>query len=42
MVRSIQNKTRAARLLGITKPTLYNRLHRFDALYGESPGAEED
>jgi DNA-binding NtrC family response regulator len=37
MVRSVQNKTQAARLLGITKPTLYNRLHRFDALYGDRP-----
>jgi transcriptional regulator of acetoin/glycerol metabolism len=34
VVRAVGNKTKAARLLGITKPTLYNRLRRFDALYG--------
>jgi DNA-binding NtrC family response regulator/tetratricopeptide (TPR) repeat protein len=37
-VRLTQNKTEAARLLGITKPTLYNRLRRFEALYGAEPG----
>jgi DNA-binding NtrC family response regulator/tetratricopeptide (TPR) repeat protein len=35
VVRSVGNKARAARLLGITKPTLYNRLRRFQALYGQ-------
>jgi DNA-binding NtrC family response regulator/tetratricopeptide (TPR) repeat protein len=34
MVRRTGNKTLAAKLLGITKPTLYNRLRRFRALYG--------
>ena len=38
MVRKVGNKTRAARLLGITKPTLYERLRRFEALYGDDDG----
>jgi len=40
-VRRLGNKTQAARLLGITKPTLYNRLRRFEALYGEGATREE-
>jgi DNA-binding NtrC family response regulator/tetratricopeptide (TPR) repeat protein len=35
MVRRVGNKTVAARMLGVTKPTLYNRLRRYEALYGE-------
>lgn len=34
VVRATQNKTLAAKILGITKPTLYARLKRFEALYG--------
>jgi DNA-binding protein Fis len=32
MSAHIDNKTRAAGLLGITKPTLYSRLRSFDRL----------
>jgi two-component system response regulator HydG len=39
-VKRLGNKTLAARRLGITKPTLYARLRRYDALFGES--AEEN
>ena len=34
VVRRVGNKTRAAKLLGITKPTLYDRLRRYEALFG--------
>ena len=34
LVARVGNKTRAARMLGITKPTLYDRLRRYEALYG--------
>jgi DNA-binding NtrC family response regulator len=34
VVKAVGNKARAARLLGITKPTLYDRLRRYDAAYG--------
>ncbi len=37
VVLAVRNKARAARLLGITKPTLYNRLRRFYALFGSRP-----
>ena len=35
LVERVGNKTHAARLLGITKPTLYDRLRRYQALFGE-------
>ncbi len=39
VVQAIGNKTRAARMLGITRPTLYNLLRKFEALYGATePG----
>jgi DNA-binding NtrC family response regulator/tetratricopeptide (TPR) repeat protein len=42
VVRAVGNKTKAAKLLGITKPTLYSRLRRYAALTGESaPGLED-
>jgi two-component system NtrC family response regulator len=43
VVRAVGNKTKAAQLLGITKPTLYNRLRRYMALYGggEAEDGEE-
>ena len=42
VVKAVGNKARAARLLGITKPTLYDRLRRFEAAYGrrETPGQD--
>ncbi len=39
-VQHLGNKTLAAKLLGITKPTLYSRLRRFDALYGTTGEAK--
>jgi DNA-binding NtrC family response regulator/tetratricopeptide (TPR) repeat protein len=39
-VEHLGNKTLAAKVLGITKPTLYTRLRRFEALYGGSDEAE--
>ncbi len=42
VVRAVGNKTKAAKLLGITKPTLYSRLRRYAALTGESaPGLDD-
>ena len=41
VVRAVGNKTKAAKLLGITKPTLYSRLRRYAALTGETaPGLD--
>jgi transcriptional regulator with PAS, ATPase and Fis domain len=42
MVRRTGNKTLAAKLLGITKPTVYDRLRRFEALYGPTSGLEKE
>jgi len=39
LVERVGNKTLAARLLGITKPTLYDRLRRYEALFGDATGA---
>ena len=42
IVRRTGNKTLAARMLGITKPTVYDRLRRFEALYGPDRGLEDE
>jgi DNA-binding NtrC family response regulator/tetratricopeptide (TPR) repeat protein len=40
IVRRTGNKTLAAKMLGITKPTVYDRLRRYEALYGPDRGVE--
>jgi len=40
MVNRTGNKTLAARMLGITKPTVYDRLRRYEALYGPDRASE--
>jgi DNA-binding NtrC family response regulator/tetratricopeptide (TPR) repeat protein len=42
MVRRTGNKTLAAKMLGITKPTVYDRLRRYEALYGPQRGIEDE
>jgi DNA-binding NtrC family response regulator/tetratricopeptide (TPR) repeat protein len=42
IVRRTGNKTLAAKILGITKPTVYDRLRRFEALYGPDQALEDE
>ena len=42
IVRRTGNKTLAAKMLGITKPTVYDRLRRYEALYGPTRGLEDE
>ena len=42
IVRRTGNKTLAAKMLGITKPTVYDRLRRYEALYGPDRGLEDE
>lgn len=41
-VRRTGNKTLAAKMLGITKPTVYDRLRRYEALYGPEGGLADE